>query len=60
MIRWNKILIDRSNKITKINKSKNFEDFADELGGYKTNENYKSKETFFKFYLNGRYLVWDS
>ena len=60
MIRWNKILINRSNKIKKIKKSKNFEDFADELGGYEDNEYYKSKEIFFKFYLNGRYLIWDN
>ena len=48
MKRWNKILIDRSDKITKINKAKSFKDFAEELGGYNSNQYYKNK----KFLLN--------
>ena len=56
MIRWNKILTNRSKKITKTNKSKNFKDFAEELGGYNSNENYENKNSFFKFYLNGHSL----
>ena len=44
MIKWKKILIDRSNKITKINKIKNFDDFSGEVeaGGYHPNENYET------------------
>ena len=41
MKKWNQIIIDRSNKISKINKLKNFEDFSEEMGGYNVNEYYK-------------------
>ena len=60
MKRWNKILIDRSDKITKINKAKSFKDYAEELGGYNSNQYYKNKKFFFEFYLNERYLIWDN
>ena len=60
MKRLNKILIDKSGKITKINKAKNFKDFAEELKGYNSNQYYKNKNFFFKFYLNERYLIWDN
>ena len=60
MKRWNKILIDRSDKITKINIAKSFKDFAEELGGYNSNQYYKNKKIFFEFYLNERYLIWDN
>ena len=46
MKRWNKILIDRSDKITKINKAKNFKDFVEKLEGYNSNQYYKSKKNF--------------
>ena len=49
MKRWNKILIDRSDKITKINKAKSFKDYAEELGGYNSNQYYKNKNFFFEF-----------
>ena len=48
MKKWNKIIIDRSNKITKVNKLKNFKDFSEEMGGYDVNEYYKNKKSFFK------------
>ena len=60
MKRWNKILIDESDKITKINKVKSFKDYAEELGGYNSNQYYKNKKFFFEFYLNERYLIWDN
>jgi len=60
MRKFKKILIDRSNKITKIKENKNFKKFADEMGGYNSNEHYKSKESFFRFYLNDRYKIWDN
>jgi len=60
MKRWNKILIDRSDKITKINKAKSYKDFAEELGGDNSNQYYKNKKIFFEFYLNERYLIWDN
>ena len=60
MKKWNKIVIDRSNKIVKENKPKNFRDFAEELGGYNSNQYYGSRNFFFEFYLNGRYLIWDN
>ena len=61
MIKWKKILIDRSNKITKINKIKNFDDFSGEVeaGGYHPNENYENKSKFFNFYLKGKYIIWN-
>ena len=59
MKRWNKILIDRSDKVTKINKTKSFEDFAEELGDYNSNQYYDSKKKFFEFYFKEKYLVWD-
>ena len=58
MKKWNKIIIDRSNKITNININKNFRCFSEELGGYESNEYYKNKKSFFKFYFHSRYLVW--
>ena len=51
MKKWNQIIIDRSNKITKVNKPKNFKDFSEEMGGYDVNEYYKSKKSFFEFEL---------
>jgi hypothetical protein len=57
MKKWNKIIIDRSNKITKVNKLKNFKDFSEELGGYDVNEYYKNKESFFKFYFSDRLVI---
>ena len=58
MKKWNQIIIDRSNKISKINKLKNFEDFSEEMGGYNVNEYYKSKKSFFDFYFRGKYIIW--
>ena len=60
MKKWNKIIIDRSNKITKVNKPKNFKDFSEEMGGYDVNEYYKSKKSFFEFYFHGRYVIWSN
>jgi len=57
MRKWNKIIIDRSNKITKINKNKNFKDFSEEMGGYDVNEYYKNKKSFFEFYFRATYLI---
>jgi len=61
MRKYNKMLINRSNKIIKVNKNKNYNDFSQEMGGYGVNEYYENKETFFKFYYDGkfkRYLIW--
>ena len=60
MIKWKKILVDRSNTITKVNKAKNFDDFSGEVevGGYHPNENYENKSKFFNVYLKEKYLVW--
>ena len=60
MKKWNKIIIDRSNKITKVNKLKNFKDFSEEMGGYDVNEYYKNKKSFFEFYFRGRYIIWSN
>lgn len=60
MKKWNQIIIDRSNKITKVNKPKNFKDFSEEMGGYDVNEYYKSKKSFFEFYFHGRYVIWSN
>ena len=60
MKRWNKILIDRSDKITKINKAKNFKDFSEEMGGHDVNEYYKNKKSFFEFYSRGKYIIWSN
>ena len=54
MKRWNKIVINRTNKITKINKVKDFKDFCDEdeeklgneEGGYKSTDIIKIKIFF--------------
>ena len=43
MKKWNKIIIDRSNKITNVNKNKNFRDFSEDMGKYESNEYYKNK-----------------
>ena len=59
MRKWNKIFIDRSDKITKINKIRDFYDFVEESGGYNSNAYYKNKNSFFEFYLTKRYLIWD-
>jgi len=61
MTKWKKILFDKSNKITKINKEKNFDEFSKgvEIDGYISNENYSSKNKFFNHYLHGRYLIWN-
>jgi len=60
MIKWKKILVDRSNTITKVNKTKHFDDFSGEVevGGYHPNENYENKSKFFNVYLKEKYLVW--
>tara|TARA_Y100000590_G_scaffold377772_1_gene444243 strand:- start:306 stop:1169 length:864 start_codon:yes stop_codon:yes gene_type:complete len=60
MIKWKKILIDRSNKIKKITELKNFDVFSKEVEteGYISNENYINKKKFFEFYLKDRYLIW--
>ena len=60
MKKWNQIIVDRSNKITKANKVKNFRDFSEEMGGYDVNEYYKSKESFFEFYFRGKYIIWSN
>ena len=60
MKKWNKIIIDRSNKITKVNKLKNFKDFSEEMGGYDVNEYYKNKKSFFEFYFRGKYIIWSN
>jgi len=60
MKKWNKIFIDRSNKITKVKENKNFKEFSNEMGGYEISEHYKSKEIFLKFYLKDQYKIWDS
>ena len=59
MKKWKKIIFNKSNKITKVNKLKNFIDFAEDSGSYSSNQYYENKFFFFKFYLNGRYLIWD-
>ena len=67
MKKWNKIIIDRSNKITKMYKSKSYEDFmlagwADPRlyqSGDAVKKYYKNKESFFGFYLTGIYLIFD-
>ena len=45
MIKWKKILIDRSNEIKKITELKNFDVFSKEVEteGYISNENYINK-----------------
>ena len=60
MIKWKKILIDRSNEIKKITELKNFDVFSKEVesDGYSSNENYINKNKFFEFYLKDRYLIW--
>ena len=58
MKKWNKIIMDRSNKITNVNKNKNFRDFSEELMGYESNEYYKNKKKFFQFYFHSKYVVW--
>ena len=60
MKKWNKIVIDNSNKITKIYNDKNFKEFSEdaEIGGYNSIENYSSKKNFFDFYLKNIYLTW--
>ena len=60
MKKWNKIIIDKSNKITKINNDKNFQEFSEdaEIGGYNSNKNYNSEKNFFDFYLKNIYLIW--
>lgn len=68
MRKWKKIIFNRSNKITKIIKVKNFEDFCKEddpkhdpgEGSYKSNKYYQNKEFFFKFYLKDRYQILDN
>ena len=65
MKKWVKIVINKSNRITKINKNKNFEDFVEEdrikkgheEGGYTSNQYYKDKDIFFNYYLKGRCLI---
>jgi len=59
MKKWKKIIIDKSNKITKQNNVKNFNDYSQEMDGYYSNDNYKSKDLFFKKYLKDRYLTLD-
>ena len=61
MIKWKKIIFNRSNKITKIDNIKSFDDFSQEVesGGYKTNQNYSGKEKFFDHYFKiERYAIW--
>ena len=61
MIRWKKIVFNKSNKITQINNKKDFFDFSNEveLGGYKPNDYYTSKDKFFNHYLKlDRYKTW--
>ena len=60
MKKWKKIIINKSNRITKINKVKNFIDFGEdvEIGGYNSNKNYNNKKKFFDFYLKEMYLIW--
>lgn len=62
MKKWIKIIIDKSNKIIKINKVKRYSDFSKEVDTkrYSYNENYVNKEVFFEFYLKGRYLIWNN
>ena len=65
MKKWNRIIINKSDKITKVNKVKDFEDFCDEdeekfgneEGGYKSNQYYQNKKKFLEFYLKDRYLI---
>ena len=64
MKKWKKIIINKTNKITKVNKNKDFKDFCEEDAenyniqeGYSSNEHYKKKDIFLQFYLKGRYLV---
>ena len=58
MKKWNKIISDKSNKITNINIDKDFKYFDKEMGGYGSNQYYKDKKTFFEFYFRGRYIIW--
>jgi len=65
--KWKKIIINKSNRITKINKIKNFKYFCEEDSenygnvdaGYDSNRYYQNKELFFEFYLKGKFLIWD-
>ena len=67
MKKWKKIIINKSNRITKINKIKNFKYFCEEDSenygnidaGYDSNRYYQNKELFFEFYLKGKFLIWD-
>ena len=55
--KWKKIIINKSNRITKINKIKNFKYFCEEDSenygnidaGYDSNRYYQNKELFFEF-----------
>lgn len=63
MITWKKIIFNKSNTITRINNTKNFLDFSNEVepGGYKPNDYYMSKEKFFDHYLKkDRYKIWSN
>ena len=53
MKKWIKIIINKSNKIIKINKVKKYSDFSKEIDskGYNYNENYANKEVFLNFIL---------
>ena len=57
---WNRITIDKSNKISEVNKVKDYKDFSDEMGGYDSSEHYKSKKRFFEYYFLNRYKIWDN
>lgn len=59
MKKWNKILINKSNKIVKTENVKNFEDYSKEMGGYEPNDKYENKNFFINSYLKGRYLILD-
>ena len=54
-----KVTIDRSNKIQTKKEIKSSEDFALELGTDKFKEHYKDKESFFKFFLRDKYLIYE-
>ena len=68
MWKWEKITINKTNKIIKLIKDKKFIDFCDEdaqkagneEGGYKSNKYYKSKNRFLEFYLKNRYATLDN
>ena len=61
MRKWYKHYFELSDrKIKKITKFKKFEDFEKGMGGYGSNQHYKSRKKFNKEYLKGRFLIYSN